>query len=133
MEWLAEQMISQILERSLMAKTEEEALYIFVTMIVERAKDIMPRLLQSQQRARIEGLLCQAVRGYLQEMMKAKRPNLFVEEKDIEIATGFYAYGVTGVLLEYVTKEHVNVEELTLQLKGILDNSMFKKGNEISE
>ena len=127
MEWMLRQTTEQMLEESLQAETAEKALYIFVSTVAEHTKGVLPKLLNSQRRGQLENMMLQAVRTYLQEMMKHRMPDLQVSFADLQVAIDFYSYGMTGLLLEYGAKEQIDTEQLTVQIYRILHGGILQE------
>ena len=127
MEWMLSQTMEQMLTESLQAETAEKALYIFVSTVAEHTKGVLPKLLESQRRAQLETMLLQAVRTYLQEMMKQRMPDLQVSFADLRVAIDFCSYGITGLLLEYGAKETIDTEQLTAQIYRILHGGILQE------
>ena len=127
MEWMLSQTMEQMLTESLQAETAEKALYIFVSTVAEHTKGVLPKLLNSQRRGQLENMLLQAVRTYLQEMMKQRMPDLQVSFADLRVAIDFCSYGITGLLLEYGSKENIHIEQLTGQIYRILNGGILHK------
>jgi len=127
MEWMLRQTTEQMLEESLKAKTAEEALYVFVSTISNHTKGVLPKLLESQRRAQLESMILQAVRIYLQELMKRRMSDLQVPYADLQVAIDFCSFGMTGLLLEYSAKGHIDVEQLTGQIYRILNGGILHK------
>ena len=126
MEWMLRQTTEQMLAESLKAENAEEALHIFVSTISNHTKGILPKLLESQRRAQLETMLLQAVRTYLQEMMKQRMPDLQVSFADLRVAIDFCSYGITGLLLEYGAKGTIDTEQLAAQIYRILRGGIFE-------
>ena len=126
MEWMLRQTTEQMLAESLKAENAEEALYIFVSTVAEHTKGVLPKLLNSQRRGQLENMMLQAVRTYLQEMMKQRMPDLQVSFADLQVAIDFCSYGITGLLLEYGSREHIDIEQLTAQIYRILQGGIFE-------
>ena len=126
MEWMLSQTMEQMLTESLQAETAEKALYIFVSTVAEHTKGVLPKLLNSQRRGQLENMLLQAVRTYLQEMMKQRMPDLQMTFADLRVAIDFCSYGITGLLLEYGSREHIDIEQLTAQIYRILQGGIFE-------
>ena len=127
MEWMLRQTTEQMLEESLQAETAEKALYIFVSTVAEHTKGVLPKLLNSQRRGQLENMMLQAVRTYLHEMVKKRLPDLQVPYADLQVAIDFCSFGMTGLLLEYSAKGHIDVEQLTGQIYRILNGGILHK------
>ncbi|MBO5366943.1 MAG: TetR/AcrR family transcriptional regulator C-terminal domain-containing protein [Peptococcaceae bacterium] len=126
MEWMLCQTTEQMLAECLKAENAEEALHIFVSTISNHTKGILPKLFESQRRAQLETMLLQAVRTYLQEMMKQRMPDLQVSFADLQVAIDFCSYGITGLLLEYGAKGTIDTEQLTAQIYRILNGGILQ-------
>ena len=126
MAWMLRQTMERVLAESLQAKTPQEALHIFVSTIAEHTEGVLPKLLDSQRRAQLESLTLRAVRTYLYEIMKQRKPDLQVTYADLQVAIDFYSYGMTGLLLEYGAKEQIDTEQLTVQFYRILRGGIFE-------
>ncbi|MBQ2776317.1 MAG: hypothetical protein IJF50_02365, partial [Peptococcaceae bacterium] len=65
-------------------------------------------------------------RTYLQEMLKQRMPDLQMNIADLRVAIDFCSYGITGLLLEYGSREHIDIEQLTAQIYRILRGGIFE-------
>ena len=82
--------------------------------------------MESQRRAQLESMILKAVRTYLQEMLKQRMPDLQMNIADLRVAIDFCSYGITGLLLEYGSREHIDIERLTAQIYRILQGGIFE-------
>lgn len=126
MEWMMRQVMDQMLEESLAADSQEDALYVFVATVSEYTHGILPRLLDSQRRPHLEKMMLYTVRTYLHEMVNKRMPDLKVTYADLQVAIDFCSYGITGLLLEYGAKEEIDAEHLTTQIYHILNGSILQ-------
>ena len=95
-EWAAQQGVQRLVRESLNAATPQEALGVFVDFAVE-SQPLVQRLLNSQRRA-----------------------------GDWKIALDFYAYGMTGLLLENCRQRDLDRQELADQLFRLLSGEMVR-------
>lgn len=114
-EWSMEQAARAMLEQSLRADTPEEALGILISSTLNN-RELILRLMDSQKREQIEALFVRAVRKYLQEMIRSKTQELSMRYSDMEVALDFWAFGICGLLLQCCRKDHVDVENLAVQI-----------------
>ena len=114
-EWSMEQAVQAMLARSLEAETPEEAFCILISSTTNNRVLIL-RLMDSQKREQIETLFVRAVRKYLQEMIRSKSKELSLRYSDMEVALDFWAFGICGLLLQCCRKDHVDAENLAVQI-----------------
>lgn len=114
-EWSMEQAARAMLEQSLRADTPEEALGILISSTLNN-RELILRLMDSQKREQIEALFVRAVRKYLQEMIRSKTQELSMRYSDMEVALDFWAFGICGLLLQCCRKDHVDAENLAVQI-----------------
>lgn len=114
-EWTIGQAVQNALERSLAAKTPEEATRNFVLMAIQH-HELLDKMVFSQKRDQVERLVIQGVRTYLQELARRIGPNSSMSLYDPEVVLNFYTYGITGVLLNNCGKTSVDVDHLSKQL-----------------
>ena len=98
-EWAAQQGVQRLVRESLNAATPQEALGVFVDFAVE-SQPLVQRLLNSQRREAIERIMVDATRTYLADSLRERRGTPALRAGDWKIALDFYAYGMTGLLLE---------------------------------
>lgn len=78
---------------------------------------LLQKLLHSQRREQIEGIMVRSVRTYLQELLRSKGARNNLSYEDTEIALSFCACGIVGLLLEYGGKKNVDREKLACQMR----------------
>lgn len=120
-EWIVHRKADDLLKECLTAQTSKEALRIFVDFVVDN-KSFIPYLLSSKNREFIERLLTDTLRTFLREMLlyKASEIPIHFAGADIDTIISFYAYGLSGLLLEKSQKRDVDRELLTEQLECLL-------------
>lgn len=118
-EWSLERATKETLARSLEADTPQEAFGFLIASAVEN-RTLIRRLLDSQKRAQMEKMFVQAVRAYLQELIRNKPHKVSMDYADTEVALDFWAFGITGLLLKYGEQDRVDVERLSRQICRLL-------------
>lgn len=114
-EWAAQQGVQRLVRESLNAATPQEALGVFVDFAVE-SQPLVQRLLNSQRREAIERIMVDATRTYLADSLRERRGTPALRAGDWKIALDFYAYGMTGLLLENCRQRDLDRQELADQL-----------------
>ena len=110
-EWAAQQGVQRLVRESLNAATPQEALGVFVDFAVE-SQPLVQRLLNSQRREAIERIMVDATRTYLADSLRERRGTPALRAGDWKIALDFYAYGMTGLLLENCRQRDLDRQEL---------------------
>ncbi len=118
-EWSLEQVVQEMLTQSLKAENPEEALRILISAAVEN-RTLIRKLLDSQKRGKIEELLVQAMRTYLQELIRSKARKVSMDYASAEVALDFLAIGLAGLLFKYSQQDKVDVKRLTEQICQLL-------------
>ena len=105
--------------------TPQEALGVFVDFAVE-SQPLVQRLLNSQRREAIERIMVDATRTYLADSLRERRGTPALRAGDWKIALDFYAYGMTGLLLENCRQRDLDRQELADQLFRLLSGEMVR-------
>ena len=124
-EWAAQQGVQRLVRESLNAATPQEALGVFVDFAVE-SQPLVQRLLNSQRREAIERIMVDATRTYLADSLRERRGTPALRAGDWKIALDFYAYGMTGLLLENCRQRDLDRQELADQLFRLLSGEMVR-------
>ena len=124
-EWAAQQGVQRLVRESLNAATPQEALGVFVDFAVE-SQPLVQRLLNSQRREAIERIMVDATRTYLADSLRERRRTPALRAGDWKIALDFYAYGMTGLLLENCRQRDLDRQELADQLFRLLSGEMVR-------
>ena len=114
-----------LVRESLNAATPQEALGVFVDFAVE-SQPLVQRLLNSQRREAIERIMVDATRTYLADSLRERRGTPALRAGDWKIALDFYAYGMTGLLLENCRQRDLDRQELADQLFRLLSGEMVR-------
>ena len=114
-EWAAQQGVQRLVRKSLNAATPREALGVFVDFAVE-SQPLVQRLLNSQRREAMERIMVDATRTYLADSLRERRGTPALRAGDWKIALDFYAYGMTGLLLENCRQRDLDRQELADQV-----------------
>ena len=128
-EWAMDQTLHQMLEEALVNQKPEEALQIFVEFAVKN-RELLKKMLDSQRREQIEGMLFATARKYLQGLLETATPRLPMNYSDMDLLLDFWAGGFIGVLLQQCRKKQVNAKKLTDQIQRILTQWMLGAGQE---
>ena len=118
-EWSMQQAFQTLLTRSLSSDDPEAVLRDFISASAE-ADVLLQKLLHSQRREQIEGIMVRSVRTYLQELLRSKGARNNLSYEDTEIALSFCACGIVGLLLEYGGKKNMDREKLACQMRRLL-------------
>ena len=129
-EWAAQQGVQRLVRESLNAATPQEALGVFVDFAVE-SQPLVQRLLNSQRREAIERIMVDATRTYLADSLRERRGTPALRAGDWKIALDFYAYGMTGLLLENCRQRDLDRQELADQLFRLLSGEMGPRVKEL--
>ena len=124
-EWAAQQGVQRLVRKSLNAATPREALGVFVDFAVE-SQPLVQRLLNSQRREAMERIMVDATRTYLADSLRERRGTPALRAGDWKIALDFYAYGMTGLLLENCRQRDLDRQELADQLFRLLSGEMVR-------
>lgn len=124
LEWSAQQAVSKALEISLAQDDPEQALRAFITAAVENHV-LIRKLLQSQKHDHLERIFVEGLKAYIREQLRRRVPNWEEKEEDIEVALTFYAFGVSGVLLEQCSDPDCDPDRLARQLLGLLQRAVL--------
>ena len=124
-EWAAQQGVQRLVRESLNAATPQEALGVFVDFAVE-SQPLVQRLLNSQRREAIERIMVDATRTYLADSLRERRGTPALRFGARKGALDFYAYGMTGLLLENCRQRDLDRQELADQLFRLLSGEMVR-------
>ncbi|HJA64586.1 MAG TPA: TetR/AcrR family transcriptional regulator [Candidatus Intestinimonas stercoravium] len=122
-EWITAQALQRAVEVSLAADSPQDALKNVILSLMNNRK-LIYHLMASQRRSEIERLLVQAMRTYLEKVLRAKARGLPIRPGDLEAAINFYSYGLVGMLMEDLMKE-VDVDALADQLCRLLTGDIW--------
>ena len=131
-EWSVKQGMEEMLQNSLKQESPQEAMKIFVSTTAERYR-IIKKLLDSRKRQEVEEIIVQALKTYLNDLVRNKAPEIALDYSDMEAALDFYSYGITGLLLKACGKEQLDQNKLARQLVLLLAGKMIdiELGDEI--
>ena len=119
-EWSTEQANQSMVARSLAAETPEAAAGILISSAVEN-RALIRKMLSSQRREQIERLFVQAVRTYLQAMIRGKAGDAPIANySDMEVALDLWSFGIAGLMFKCTETESVDVEKLARQICNVL-------------
>lgn len=127
-EWSAGQAVRKALEVSLAEEEPEQAIRAFIAAGVENHA-LIQKLLQSQKHEHIERIFVEGLKAHLMEMFRQKAPDLTVSLEDTEVALGFYAFGIAGVLLEQCSRPDCDPDKLAGQLLKLLQGKLIPVEN----
>lgn len=123
-EWSVKQGMEEMLQNSLKQESPQEAMKIFVSTTAERYR-IIKKLLDSRKRQEVEEIIVQALKTYLNDLVRNKAPEIALDYSDMEAALDFYSYGITGLLLKACGKEQLDQNKLARQLVLLLAGKMI--------
>lgn len=123
-EWSVQRNMQEMLKKSLQAPTPREAIGVFVSTSL-KTRNMLYRLLESQRRQQVEVLIVEAVRSYLEQMIRSRAPQIPLNYQDMEALLDFYSFGVTGLLLKNCAKETPDEELLIDQMYRLLAGQML--------
>lgn len=124
LEWTFRQATEELSKRILEAEDDIVALKEFAGFI-RKNKAKLERLLYTRRWVQIESMLTDSAMVYLDAMARHKMPDIEISYEDMKVMLRFYASGMTGVLLHYIGKPHMNEERLIAQMKKIITGKMF--------
>lgn len=124
LEWAMGETVRRTLDRSLAASSDREAMGILVSMIMEN-RGIIRRLLNSQHRQQIEGIIVEGLRTYLQKAYQLRAPRHTIAPADQKLLLDFCAYGLAGLMFQVGQQEQVDEKKLTDQLYRMLTGRLF--------
>lgn len=114
-EWVIRKEGKRILQQSLQADNEEQAICYLVSGIAENS-DLLWKLLNSQKRESVEQIVLDCVSTYLRETLLKQDPQIALRATDAQMLLRFGTYGITGLLLEDCSKHHMDTEKLSAQI-----------------
>lgn len=123
-EWSVQRAMQDMLKESLQAPTPREAIGIFVSISL-KTRSMLYRLLESQRRQQVEVLIVEAIRSYLEAMLRNRAPQIMLNYQDMEALLDFYSFGVTGLLLKNCAKEAPDEALLIDQMYRLLSGQML--------
>lgn len=123
-EWSVKQGMEEMLQNSLKQESPQEAMKIFVSTTAERYR-IIKKLLDSRKRQEVEEIIVQALKTYLNDLVRNKAPEIALDYSDMEAALDFYSYGITGLLLKACGKKQLDQNKLARQLVLLLAGKMI--------
>ena len=125
-EWSMERATQKMLARSLETESPEYAIGVLISAAMEN-RTLIRRLLASQKREQIEKVFVQAVRTYLQNLIRNKANGLALYYSDMELALDFWAFGISGLLFKYCEQEQVDVKSMAQQICRLLPEKIDSK------
>ena len=125
-EWSMERATQKMLARSQETESPEYAIGILISAAMEN-RTLIRRLLASQKREQIEKVFVQAVRTYLQNLIRNKANGLALYYSDMELALDFWAFGISGLLFKYCEQEQVDVKSMAQQICRLLPEKIDSK------
>lgn len=123
-EWILQKGADELLERSLHVSGTKEAIRLFIDFSIKN-RDFMHRLLASRQRERMEEMLHNSFRCYLENLCRHQTSEPALNYRDLDVALDFYTYGIAGVLMEHTKNTAVDSDILTDQLFRLLAGHML--------
>ncbi len=117
-EWWAQETNKRLISASLKAGNAREALTVFLDFVIQFG-GVVQNLLESRWRDRMEQLLGNTIFGYLSETLRQTRRSVPVSPADLEAYLHFCSYGLTGLLLEYVSKGNLDRDAVAEQMYRI--------------
>ena len=127
--WHQNQVLKQSIEKNLSAPTYQDAIRGIVQEIFQ-SRDLIEQLLSSQRREDVERLFLQAVRSYLQEILRMKAPSATVSAGDIETILCFYSCGLVGTVLANLNRKNLDVDTLSDQICRLLTGDLGIRFND---
>ena len=122
--WIMKQAATNALEQSLKAQSLEEALSIFLSS-ASTNRQLIQRLLDSQRRAQIEELFVQTTKKYLVDLLLHRSVSAVLPYANVDTALDFWAFGITGVLLNSSSKGPVDAQKLAAQIIQLIPRELL--------
>ncbi len=117
-QWTIQREVDRAAKLGMKSESQEEAIK-YIILAIEENFDLIARLLHSRKREYIEEILHNSVKGYLQDIVRAKMPEMSVKYSDAHMALKLYAYGIVGVLLEHCEDKQLDAETLSRQFCSV--------------
>ena len=124
LEWTFRRATEELAQKSLEAESRTEALTAYIAFVSENKRKL-EKLIDSRKWAQIEEMLLGSITIYLAEMARNKYSDVDISFDDMEVMLRFYASGITGILLHYIDKPHLNEAKLVKQMEKIITGNMF--------
>ena len=122
LEWAFGQAAQNLAKQSMEAENEVDAVQIYLNFVRDN-KIKLEKLRDSKRWVQIERILIESVMKYLRQMAQSKTPGIEISVDDAEMLLCFYAYGMTGVLLQYAGRK-IDEKKLAYQLERIITGKL---------
>lgn len=126
MEWCIGQVLHKSLQNSLNANTPQELIEEFIRSATKYG-NILLKLLNSNRRPQIESIFVDAMCSCIRQGIITCKPDVMLNYNDLSMAVKFYAYGMTGVILENANNSNIDHKKLSNQLYQLISSDIFSK------
>lgn len=123
LEWTVGRAIKITVDYSLTAETMEEAMRIFLFMVIDN-REVFSKMLDSQRRDLIEKLMMNGMRKFIKEMIRLKAGEKETDLKKYETEIDFCVFGIMGFMLRSTVQKKVDIDILSVQLTKILKKQL---------
>ena len=124
MEWSVTQIIKKAEQSSIEEKNPKKAIEEFIRVPMEY-RDILNRLLTSQNHTQVEKIFLEAVRSSICEMIRSKNLDTDVDFQDMQVILNFYSYGIMGVIFESCGESDTDAAKLSEKLYRLISGDML--------
>lgn len=118
-EWSVQQVFQEISARATDADAPEDTLRTLIESSSE-ADALLQKLLHSQRREQIEGILVNAVRSCLRDILNRREFQPAPSVSDAKVMLDFCTYGIVGLLLENCGKQSLDKEKMVRQMRRLI-------------
>ena len=124
-EWSLERATQEVLSKSLQEESPQKAIGVFVSSTAQNY-ELICKLMDSRKQVQMEKMLLEACRKFFEAILLARCPELPLQHLDLEVMLDFWACGVTGILLKYCGKKHLDIDMLSSQIYRLLSEQMLE-------
>lgn len=124
-EYVMERELSLIFDRTLEAKSHEEALEMMFSFRPEK-HDLHQKILHSRYREELEHISLQHVRMYMRKMFLLSPIKDSMSQEEIEVALSFYSWAILGVMFDHAGKP-CDAKSLAAQISKLISGKIFLK------
>lgn len=118
-EWSVARESESMLARSLEAESPEDAVCILLSSAWAN-RTLIQKLMASQKREQVEGIVVQSAKTYLQKLIQGKTDRLPIPYADFDVALDLLAFGLSGVILKCCRQPQIDVKKLSAQICRVL-------------
>ena len=121
-EWSLRQEMLKTLQKSSNVETPQEAIYIFIHKMIEN-QFLIRKLYTSDHRERLEKIMIQTIRDYIQSLIQHKVKGSRLSHQDLDFLLDFYSLGLTEYMMLHIN-EDIDEKYLSEQLFRLMDGQL---------